>query len=149
MARNTEVRKPIASSKPTRLPYLAKPLLRFNLSDELQQLRKQDSWQREAGRSSKTLAKYPDFHIVLVLMKAGKKMSEHHVDARISIYALEGRIRVHLPDQKVELAASELMALEYAIPHDVEALEESAFLITISWPGGTKEERHAMIDDTQ
>jgi quercetin dioxygenase-like cupin family protein len=118
------------------------------MSAELQQLRKQDSWQREAGRSSKTLAKYPDFHIVLVLMKAGKKMSEHHVDARISIYAFEGRIRVHLPDQKVELAASEPMALEYAIPQDVDALEESALLITISGPGGTTEERHAMIAAT-
>lgn len=94
------------------------------------------------------LAKYPDFHIVLVLMKANKKMSEHHVDARISIHALEGRIRVHLPDQKVDLAAAELMALEYGIPHDVEALEESAFLITISWPGGTKEERHALMNET-
>jgi hypothetical protein len=40
------------------------------------------------------------------------------------------------------------MALEYGIPHDVEALEESAFLITISWPGGTKEERHAMLNQT-
>ena len=123
-------------------------MLRFNLSHELQQLRQQDSWQSETGRSSKSLAKYPDFHIVLVLMKANKKMGEHHVDARISIHRLEGKIRVHLPDQKVELAASELMALEYGIPHDVEALEESAFLLTISWPGGTKEERHAMLNKT-
>ena len=86
--------------------------------------------------------------MVLVLMKPEKKMSEHHVDARISIHALEGKIRLHLPDQKVELAASELMTLEYGIPHNVEALEESAFLITISWPGGTKEERHAMLNET-
>ena len=148
MARNTAVRKPIASGKPSRLPYLAKPVLRFNLSEECEQLRKQDSWQRETGRSSKTLAKYSDFHIVLVLMKANTKMNQHHVDARISIHVLAGRIRVHLPDQKVDLAAAELMALEYGIAHDVEALEESAFLITISWPGGKKEERHAMMNET-
>ena len=147
MGRNSAIRKPLAS-KPTRLPYLAKPVLRFNLSDELQQLRQQDSWKREAASSSKTLAKYPDLHIVLVLIKPSKKMGKHHVDARISIHVLEGKIRVHLPDQKVELAASELMTLEYGIPHLVEALEESAFLITISWPGGTKEERHAMLKET-
>jgi quercetin dioxygenase-like cupin family protein len=74
-------------------------------------------------------------------------MSQHHVDARISIHSLQGRIRIHLPDQNVDLATGELMALEYGIPHDVEALEESAFL-TISWPGGTKEERHAMVNQT-
>jgi hypothetical protein len=35
------------------------------------------------------------------------------------------------------------MALDYGIHHDVEALKESMFLITISWPGSTKKERHA------
>jgi len=81
---------------------------------------------------------------VLILMKANSQMSEHHVDARISIHLLHGRMRIQLPDQKVEIGGGELFALEYGIAHDVEALDESAFLITISWPGGTKEERHAL-----
>jgi len=144
MARNLTAHKPGEGSKAlNRLPHLAKPLLRFNLAEELRQLRSEDSWQREAGRSSKTLAKYSDFRIVLVLMKANTQMKEHHADARISIHSLQGKIRIHLPDQKVELPAGELMALDHGIPHDVEAVEESAFLITISWPGGTTEERHA------
>lgn len=127
----------------TRMPALASNVLHFNLPGEMLQLRSQDSWQRGTGRSSKTLAKYPDFHVVLVLMKANTRMNEHHVDGRISIHALEGRIRVRMSDEVVDVSAGELVALDYAIPHDVEALEESAFLLTISWPGGTKEERHA------
>jgi quercetin dioxygenase-like cupin family protein len=75
-------------------------------------------------------------------MKGNTQMKEHHADARISIHSLQGKIRIHLPDQKVDLAAGELMALDHGIRHDVEALEESAFLITISWPGGTTEGRH-------
>lgn len=144
MARDLTTHKPgeEGSKALNRLPHLANPLLRFNLSEELRQLRSEDSWQRETGRSSKTLAKYPDFRIVLVLMKANTQMKEHHADARISIHSLQGKIRIHLPDQKVELPAGELMALDHGIPHDVEAVEESAFLITISWPGGTTEERH-------
>ncbi len=143
MARNLAIQRPGESSKAlNRLPHLANPLLRFNLAEELRQLRSKDSWQRETGRSSKTLAKYPDFRIVLVLMKANTQMKEHHADARISIHSLQGKIRIHLPDQKVELPAGELMALDHGILHDVEAVEESAFLITISWPGGTTEERH-------
>jgi quercetin dioxygenase-like cupin family protein len=112
----------------TRMPYLASPLMRTVV----------EAWY------------WPEFedpgeipHIVLLLMKANTRMNKHHVDARISIQALEGRLRVRLPDQMVELPAGELIALDYAIPHSVEALEESAFLITISWPGGSKEERHA------
>lgn len=143
MARRTAVHKHLEANEPlNRLPYLAAPLLRFNLRDELRQLREEDSWQRETGRSSKTLAKYPDFRIVLVLMKANTQMKEHHADARISIHSVEGKIRIHLPDQQVELTAGQLLVIDYGIKHDVEAFEESAFLITISWPGGTKEERH-------
>jgi hypothetical protein len=80
-----------------RLPQLAEPLLQFDLQKELQQLRHQDSWQRESGRSSKTLAKYPDFRIVLVLMKAGTQMNEHQAEGRVSIHHLLGEILVHGP----------------------------------------------------
>ena len=126
-----------------RLPFLAGAALHFHLKEELEKLRKQDSWQRNTGRSSKTLAKYPDFHIILVLMKPGSKVNEHHVDGRVSLQLLEGRARIVLPDQIAEIRAGDLLALEYGLLHQLEALEESAFLISISWPGGTKEQRHA------
>lgn len=31
-----------------------------------------------------------------------------------------------------------LLALDQAMPHEVEALEDSAFLLTIAWPGGER-----------
>ena len=104
----------------TRLPFLAGPLLRFNLADELGKVRNQDSWRRNSGRSSKTLVKHPDLHIVLI--------------PRISIHLLQGRMRIQLPDQRGEIGAGELFALDYGISHDVEALDESAFLTTFSYP---------------
>jgi quercetin dioxygenase-like cupin family protein len=118
-----------------RLPYLAEPLLRFDLHQELEELRREDSWERETGRSSKTLAKYPDFRIVLVLMKAGTHMNDHKTDARISIQAVRGKLLLHVPDQKsVELSTGQLLTLDCGMHHDVEALEESAFLLTVAWP---------------
>ncbi|MGA8214513.1 MAG: cupin domain-containing protein [Candidatus Sulfotelmatobacter sp.] len=122
-----------------RLPQLAEPLLQFDLQKELRQLRHQASWQRESGRSSKTLAKYPDFRIVLVLMKAGTQMNEHQAEGRVSIHHLLGRIRIHLPDQKVSLTAGQLLVMDCGLLHDVEAVEESAFLLTIAWPNGVSE----------
>lgn len=145
MAKNAVVLKPLESTSTlNRLPHLANSLLCFNLADELRQLREEDSWARGSGRSSKTLAKYPDFRIVLVLMKSGSEMKEHHADARISIQTIQGRVRLQLSDQALELGSGELMCLESGIAHDVKALEESAFLITVSWPGGSAEERHAL-----
>src|SRR5579872_2723909 len=87
-----------------RLPGLAEPLLQIDFERELQQLRQEDSWQRETGRSSKTLAKYPDFRIVLILMKSGTRMRQHKAEGRISIQQLKGKISIHLPDQKVDMA---------------------------------------------
>src|SRR2546430_8682787 len=134
--------------KLTRMPHLASPLLRINLAEELRRLRSEQSWKRGSGRSSKTLAKYPDFHMVLVLMKANTQMHKHHVDARISIQALEGRLRVRLTDQVVEIAAGGLIALDYAIPHDIEAGTANAFFITIFLPRGTKKERQEWEQNT-
>lgn len=143
--RNEAVGKPVETASPlNRLPHLADSLLHFNLSEEIRRLREEDSWTRGSGRSSKTLAKYPDFRIVLVLMKRDSEMKEHHADARISIQTIQGRVRLQLPDRAVELASGDLMCLESGIAHDVKALEESAFLITVSWPGGSAEDRHAM-----
>jgi quercetin dioxygenase-like cupin family protein len=116
-----------------RLPGLAEPLLQIDFERELQQLRREDSWQRETGRSSKTLAKYPDFRIVLILMKSGSQMRQHRAEGRISIQQLKGQVRIHLADRKVTLSTGHLLVLDCGVLHDVEALEESALLLTISW----------------
>ena len=137
MNANTEVCHPGEGSKAlNRLPQLAEPLLRIDLREEVEQLRREDSWQRKTGRSSKTLAKYPDFRIILVLMKANTRMNEHRAEGRISIHHLLGKICIHLPDQKVNLSAGQLLVLDCGMVHDVEALDESAFLLTVSWPKG-------------
>lgn len=120
-----------------RLPGLAEPLLQIDLERELQQLRQEDSWQRETGRSSKTLAKYPDFRIVLILMKGGTRMRQHRAEGRISIHQVKGQVRIHLEDhRKVDVMAGHLLVLDCGVLHDVEALEESALLLTISWRKG-------------
>jgi quercetin dioxygenase-like cupin family protein len=119
----------------TRLPELADQVIRRNLTDELEKLKKAPSWQRESGRSSETLVKYEEFRIVLVRMKAGSYMSHHRAEGPICIHALNGKIRVHLPEERTEdLKPGDLLTLERSLEHDVEALDESAFLLTIAWP---------------
>jgi len=112
---------------------LDRPLLQFDLTCELDQLHRDESWLQATGRSSKTLVKYPDLRIVLIAMKANTRMHEHTASARISVHTLSGHIRLHLPQQAVDLPAGHLLALDESLPHDVEAVEESAFLLTLSW----------------
>ena len=121
----------------TRLPELAQPLLQFDLAAEIEHLYREDSWQRGAGRSSRTLVKQPDFRVVLVAMKSATEIKEHRADGRISIHTIIGHLRLKLPDQIVEVPAGHLLALDRCIGHDVEALADSVFLLTIAWPKDT------------
>lgn len=119
----------------TRLPELAEQIIRHNIGAELEKLKEAPSWQRESGRSSETLVKYKEFRIVLVRMKTGSYMSHHRAEGPISIQAIQGKIRVHLPEDRLEdLNPGDLLTLERCLEHDVEALDESAFLLTIAWP---------------
>lgn len=122
----------------TRLPQLGNEVIWRNIGSELQKLKKAPSWQRESGRSSETLVKYDEFRIVLVRMKPESYMSHHRTEGPISIQAIQGKIRVHLPDDRIEdLEVGDLLTLDRCLEHDVEALEESAFLLTIAWPEAT------------
>jgi quercetin dioxygenase-like cupin family protein len=120
---------------------LSTPLLQFDLEDEIKQLRREESWQRGTGRSSKTLVKHPDLRIVLIVMKANTRMKDHKATARISVQTLTGHIQLHLPDRTVELPAGHLVALDQCIPHDVEAKKESAFLLSLSWAPETERQK--------
>ena len=122
----------------TRLPQLANEVIRRNIGSELQKLKKAPSWQRESGRSSETLVKYEEFRVVLVRMKSGSYMSHHRAEGPISIQAIQGKIRIHLPEDRIEdLEPGDLLTLDRCLEHDVEAVEESAFLLTIAWPEAT------------
>lgn len=121
--------------KLNRLPQLANAMIQTNISDEIRKLRDAPAWQQPTGRSSETLVKYEDFRVVLVLMKPGSHINGHRAEGPISIHGIQGRIRLHLPHaEPVELGPGDILALERSLEHDVEAIEESAFLLTISWP---------------
>lgn len=108
------------------------PVLAFDLSREIERLRQEPGWQ--AGRDSKTLVKHPDFRMVLTAIRGGTRIHEHRTGGRISVQTLTGHIQMHVPGRTVDLAAGHVLALDRAVPHDVEALEDSAFLLTIARP---------------
>jgi quercetin dioxygenase-like cupin family protein len=114
---------------------LGTPIVQCDLSAEIQSLHKEDAWLEGTGPSSKTLVKHPDLRIVLLAMRKKTCMHEHRTAARISVQTLSGHIRLRLPDRTVELPAGQLLVLDQCVPHDVEAEEDSAFLLTLSWHG--------------
>ena len=114
---------------------LGTPILQCDLLEEIQNLHKEEAWLQGTGPSSKTLVKHPDLRIVLLAMRKKMCMHEHRTAARISMQTLAGHIRLRLPDRMVELPTGQLLVLDQSVPHDVEAEEDSAFLLTLSWHG--------------
>jgi len=112
---------------------LVTPILECNLLEEIQNLHKEEAWLKETGPSSKTLVKHADMRIVLIAMRKNVVMHEHKTTARISVQTLAGHIHLKLADRTVDLPAGHLLALDPNVTHDVEAQQDSAFLLTLSW----------------
>ena len=98
-----------------------------------------DTW--STGRNSKTLAKYADFRVVLMALKAGMRVEEHQAEGRISVQTIAGHISVRASGRTFDLPAGSLLALDRATVHDVQALEDSAILLTIAWPKEVKSQQ--------
>jgi quercetin dioxygenase-like cupin family protein len=109
---------------------LAAPVLRFDLKAQIVQLQRRGQYESGAP-SGETLVKEPDLRIVLMALRSGGRMEKHQASGPVSIQSIEGRFRVRLPSGTVELEPGELLALEPGIPHDVEAIEDTAFLLTL------------------
>jgi quercetin dioxygenase-like cupin family protein len=115
-------------------PPMAAPFLEFDLTRELGQLHRESEW--NSGQNAKTLVKYDDFRVVLTALKARARLPRHQTKGRMSIQTISGHILVRAEGRTFDLPPGTLLALDQNVPHDVEALEESAFLITIAWPLG-------------
>jgi len=113
---------------------LAGTALAFDLAREVARLHEEHAW-RQGDRNAKALVKEPDFHIVLIALRAGARMEQHRAAGRISVQTLAGHLRLQTAGSNVDLPVGRLVSLERDVPHDVEALEESAFLLTIAWQG--------------
>ncbi len=109
-------------------------VLTFDLDEEIAQLHREESWRRD-DQNAKTLVKDGDVRIMLIALKAGARLPEHHLPARIAIQTLAGQLHVVMSDQTTTLKAGSLVTLEGGLVHAVEAIEESAFLLTIAWRG--------------
>lgn len=114
-------------------PPMADLFMEFDLPAELHRLQAETTW--STGQNARTLIKYADFRVVLTALQAKVRIPEHKTEGRISVYVLSGHILLRASGRTFNLRPGGLLAIDHGVPHDVEALEESAFLLTIAWPG--------------
>lgn len=107
--------------------------LEFDLDREITGLMSEPGWQ--TGQNAKTLVKYDDLRVVVTAMRQGARMAEHRASGRVTIHTVRGHVHVHALGRTFDLRSGQVLALDRGVPHDVEALDDSAILLSIAWPG--------------
>ncbi len=110
---------------------LRAPLLSFSLNNEIEKLLVEPGW-ITGDRNAVTLQKNPKLRVVLISLRKGAALLEHKVD--ITLLVLSGNISFIVGEEKVNAKTNGFIVLERAIPHDVKALEDSTFILTIIQP---------------
>jgi quercetin dioxygenase-like cupin family protein len=113
------------------------PILHVPLAKHLERLRQEPTW-RARGRNAITVTKEPGLRLVLMLLGKGARLSEHQAAGPLTFHVLSGSVTFRAGGRAEALGPGELIVLESAIAHDVEALEETACLLTLA---GTSSDR--------
>src|SRR5262245_15963924 len=82
--------------------------------------------------TARTLLKQGKLRIVLRALRKGASLPEHTTDGETALQVLSGRIAVDADGERHELRKGQLMGLDFQVTHDLEALEDSCVLLTVS-----------------
>lgn len=127
---------PVQVANGVNLPTL-EPAIHFSSLEQLAALCHGEVWEK-TGVARISLARYPDLRISLNALKVGKRIEKHQNPGRISVQTVAGHIRMHAAGRDFDLPLGAVLALDRAVPHDVEAIgEDSAFLLTVAVPQDT------------
>ncbi len=103
-----------------------------NLLSAIQQLRSEASWTQN-DRNSITLFKSEGTSILLIALHQGATMRKHSAEGLISLQVLEGKMLLNTNNRSIALTQGEMIVLHKGIPHSIEAIDETIFLLTIAF----------------
>ena len=105
-------------------------LVEVDLATELEALRASDSYQG-ADHAAKTITKQPGIRVVLIALKPGGRMHEHHADWAITVQGIHGTVEFTVAERVVALTPGCLLTVAAGMPHQLTGIDESAVLLTI------------------
>lgn len=111
------------------------PLVEMDLNKFIEQLKSEVTW-KDSDRNTITVFKSDKLRIVLIGLKPGAELKKHTAPGFISVQVIKGQIEFTAdPDgvqQKADLQVGQMIALQPQIPHQVLAIEETFFLLTLA-----------------
>ncbi len=97
---------------------------------EIARLKTEPAW-ASGDRHGSSLVKGDGINVALVVLKKGANLRQHHTRAPITVQVIEGRINFIASGKTQLVTPGMLLALNRAIEHSIEAVEESAIVLTV------------------
>ena len=108
---------------------LSRPVIEVDLNRHLADIRAGDAY-RDADHAAETLVKEPGLRLVLIALKDGGRMREHRAHTSITVQVVEGMVRFEVDNRTIELIPGAVLAVDSDLPHNLEAIGDSAVLLT-------------------
>lgn len=105
-------------------------LVAVDIRAEIARLKGEPAW-ASGDRHGSSLVKGDGINVALMMLKKGAKLQQHHTRAPITVQVIEGRINFIAKGKAQLVTPGTMVALDRAIEHSVEAVEESALVLTV------------------
>jgi quercetin dioxygenase-like cupin family protein len=105
-------------------------LVAVDVTAEIARLKGEPAW-ATGDRHGSSLVKGDGINVALMMLKKGAKLQEHHTRAPVTVHVIEGRINFIANGQTHAAARGTIIALDRGIEHSLEAVEESALVLTV------------------
>lgn len=102
-----------------------------DLNREWEEIRSSSEF-ADGKRVVKVLSQAGPIRLTLIGMRQGAKWEKHEAKGPVIVQIIHGRLLFHSGDQSNEAPAGNILFIDAATPHDVEALEDSCFLLTLN-----------------
>ena len=107
------------------------PLVSMDIPEFIKQLKSEATWEN-SDRNAITVFKTNGMRIVLIALHEDAILKKHTADGIISVQVLEGEIIFSTDGQSVLIKKGQMIALHKELPHNVKAIKESVFLLTLT-----------------
>jgi quercetin dioxygenase-like cupin family protein len=97
---------------------------------EIARLKSEPAW-ASGDRHGSSLVKGDGINVALMMLKKGAKLQQHHTRAPITVQVVEGRINFIANGKTQLVTPGMIFALDRAIEHSIEAVEECAIVLTV------------------
>jgi quercetin dioxygenase-like cupin family protein len=106
-------------------------MVTIDLPAFIEQIKQESPW-KDNDRNAITVFKTNGMRIILIALHAGAEMKTHTADGIISVQVIDGRVKFNAVNRSVELGKRQMLALHKGIEHNLLALEETIFLLTLT-----------------